>query len=216
MNKVLSAKLAPYTINQGGFDIEVTMSRPCEDMRFEQHPVDRSIYRAQDGDEVCFYCYEAPGRGFGGAKIGITMIDGSKRFLIGPWSSREGVINNLFHDRDHCVEVLDRTDGNNIVRNVTVKSLEAFGIKFRKQLRWGNELYYLPTAESEPDTKFWHIKGRINYYNRLNSTETVCRGNTEEEAVREALNRTLYPLHDVSEVKPFVPRDWSNGYTFID
>ena len=45
--------------------------------------------------QVHYYAYSAPGTGFGGAKINVTMLDGSTETLIGPWSSRCGVINRV-------------------------------------------------------------------------------------------------------------------------
>lgn len=44
---------------------------------------------------VHFYSYSGPGRGFGGAKITVPTIEGEE-ILVGPWSSRCGVMNHVF------------------------------------------------------------------------------------------------------------------------
>lgn len=43
-----------------------------------------------------YYSYSGPGRGFGGARIEIPVEDGTTHVLIGPWSSRCGVMNHAF------------------------------------------------------------------------------------------------------------------------
>lgn len=43
--------------------------------------------------QVSFFSYDGPGRGFGGSTYNLPMRDGSVATLIGPWSSRCGVMN---------------------------------------------------------------------------------------------------------------------------
>ena len=65
-----------------------------EDYEFEEYPVDdTSLYVGLSGDYVRFFAYSGPSSGYGGHTFEITMENGETRELIGPWSSRESVIN---------------------------------------------------------------------------------------------------------------------------
>lgn len=91
--------------------------------RYEQRDC---LYRAELGDIASFFSYCAPGSGFGGHHYHITMLDGSKRTLIGPWSSRPGAINLLFPDREPLVDCVSTRSMCTYVRKDV---LERLGIK---------------------------------------------------------------------------------------
>lgn len=55
------------------------------------------LYLAQDGVLVDFYFYSRPGDGYGGRHFELTMIDGSKRTLKGPWSSNSQAVGEKFN-----------------------------------------------------------------------------------------------------------------------
>ncbi len=59
-----------------------------EQYRYEQRG---ASYFAQHESGVCsFFYYAAPSKdGYGGSSFDLTMIDGSKRTLVGPWSGNE-------------------------------------------------------------------------------------------------------------------------------
>ncbi len=59
-----------------------------EDYRYEQRG---SCFFAQHESGLCsFFSYSGPSKdGYGGATFDITMVDGTKRALIGPWSGNE-------------------------------------------------------------------------------------------------------------------------------
>ena len=44
---------------------------------------------------VRFFYYEAPGRGYGGHVFHIDLVDGTKKKLVGPWSSRCACMNEV-------------------------------------------------------------------------------------------------------------------------
>lgn len=55
-----------------------------------------------------FYVCTSDQRGFGGTTVEVTMKDGSRKFLKGPWSSRCGIINQYFiqDPEDHLVDAI--------------------------------------------------------------------------------------------------------------
>lgn len=62
------------------------------------------LYRAESGMFVNFKAYSGPSDGYGGASMPIILADGEKLVMKGPWSSRAGCANQLFPERDRCVE----------------------------------------------------------------------------------------------------------------
>lgn len=99
------------------------------------------IYRAQDGDVVEYFSYDKPGGGFGGREFTLDMVDGTQRTLIGPWSSRAGVVNKFFPDREPIIECVDM---NNCVRAVTLRKLMQLGIRFELTELSGSDTQYKP------------------------------------------------------------------------
>lgn len=63
-----------------------------EELRYRCH--DWCWYAELDG-YVSFFSYVGPSDGFYGRGFELTMIDGSKKVLVGPWSSRAGAVNQL-------------------------------------------------------------------------------------------------------------------------
>jgi hypothetical protein len=61
------------------------------------------LYFAEKEGYVSFYAYDKPGDGYGGSIFPITLNTGEKVDLIGPWSSRPGVMNS--HGFTPCVDV---------------------------------------------------------------------------------------------------------------
>jgi hypothetical protein len=55
----------------------------------------QGLYYAETDGFASFFSYTAPGEGFAGRHFDITMKDGSKKTLIGPWSSRAGCLNKI-------------------------------------------------------------------------------------------------------------------------
>jgi hypothetical protein len=72
------------------------------------------LYYGESEGLVSFFAYAGPGDGYGGAKFPIKMKDGSKKTLIGPWSSRAGCMNNAGFGP--CLDVVFRFNGNNCNR----------------------------------------------------------------------------------------------------
>ena len=52
-----------------------------------------TLYYAHKDGYVSFFHYSKPDDGYGGRKFELKMKDGSVKILVGPWSSREGVMN---------------------------------------------------------------------------------------------------------------------------
>lgn len=120
-------KMEPYVSAAGygneSLELRATVEGDRKDLnfRFEER---QGLYRAQLGDFVKFYYYTKPGNGYGGMSVDITMIDGSKRTLKGPWSSRAGCVNRVFYDRDHVYECVTQ---DNLCIAVTVDVVNRFG-----------------------------------------------------------------------------------------
>ena len=69
---------------------------------------------------VSYFFYDQPGRGFGGSKYKITMVDGSVKELIGPWSSNSRAMNAVGHEPSKEVNI----DGKyNMADAMTVKEI---------------------------------------------------------------------------------------------
>lgn len=94
-------------------------------MRYEERS---NMYRGQLGDVIRFF-YHVPENetGFGGALYHVTMMDGSKRVIRGPWSSHAGHLNVLFHDREPAIECVDTNHCAVVIRKA---ALEALGVLF--------------------------------------------------------------------------------------
>ena len=70
-----------------------------DDMRFRER---EGFYFAERDGYCSFFSYRGPGNGFGGAHFPITMVDGEKRVLKGPWSSSSSTMNE--HGFGPCME----------------------------------------------------------------------------------------------------------------
>jgi len=78
--------------NEPTIKILVDKMPDLADLRYEER---EGLYYAELGGYVSFYYYVRPGDGFGGRVFNITMKDGSKKALRGPWSSRAGAMNRF-------------------------------------------------------------------------------------------------------------------------
>lgn len=71
---------------------------------------------------VSYFFYDQPGRGFGGSKFKITMVDGSVKELIDPWSSNSHAMNAVGHEPSKEVNI----DGKyNMADAMTVKEINS-------------------------------------------------------------------------------------------
>lgn len=77
---------------------EVLLSREPKPPVFQQKDY---LYWGEDNGFVEFFYYHSPGKGYGGSKFTIN-VNGQTKTLIGPWSSRAGIMNKYF---PHCMEV---------------------------------------------------------------------------------------------------------------
>lgn len=100
--------------------VELDRKYSSDHMRFEQRG---SLWRADDGVIGRFYYHsglDRNERGYGGAVINITMIDGTEKKLAGPWSSSPSAVNAAFPDR---LPLMDVVFGYSAI-NVTVAAVE--------------------------------------------------------------------------------------------
>lgn len=65
---------------------------PLENLRYQER---NGIFYSELEGYVSFFYYRSAGEGYGGRKFLITMTDGTKKELIGPWSSRAGAVNSV-------------------------------------------------------------------------------------------------------------------------
>jgi hypothetical protein len=81
---------------------------PCvDDLRY--HATDDGIYFAELGGFCKFYSWRGgKGHGFGGDHFPITLVDGEKRVLQGPWSSSSSTVNE--HGFGPCIEAAYTTN----------------------------------------------------------------------------------------------------------
>ena len=78
--------------NSPTFEILVDKFPDRKDFRYKEK---NGIYYAELEGLVSFFYYRSPGNGYGGQKFSIVMEDGTKKDLIGPWSSRSGAVNSI-------------------------------------------------------------------------------------------------------------------------
>ena len=121
-----------------------------------------SLYMGFYGHLVQYFAYSEPGRGYGGARVDITMMDGESRTLIGPWSSRTGVINYAFKDTfTPCVDVRITTGKDlhkasqsaTLTLNKAISIAKTFGLplKLESKTTLGGQKYH----DSVPETVYW-------------------------------------------------------------
>jgi len=99
--KVLAASVewSDQFANDPMLELLVDKIPTTSEMRFENK---ESMWVAYNDGYVEFYSHtgrDENQRGFGGAVYDITLVDGTKKSLRGPWSSRAGVVNAIFPDR---------------------------------------------------------------------------------------------------------------------
>lgn len=113
----------------GGERKEIRVESTNKDFIYQaQSTEDESFYLGYtaEGDEASFFvAVHSNTRGFAGARFNIVMTDGSKHALVGPWSSRPAVINDVFELKDPLVECIDQR---NTVTYVPKSVLERFGV----------------------------------------------------------------------------------------
>ena len=77
--------------NRPTIEIAVDKLPDRSEFRYEQRD---SLYYAELDGLVNFFSYSRPGEGYGGRRFDLVMTDGSKKTLVGPWSSRAGAMNS--------------------------------------------------------------------------------------------------------------------------
>ena len=118
-----------------------------DDFLYEDRP-SSLLWGTQKGPWRNFFAYAEPGSGYGGARFVLAMTDGSTRELIGPWSSREGLFNQMHTFDEHVVRVRgnNHCSGHMLVREVR-PLLEGTGYKLVPDTEWlKGELYYKVVA----------------------------------------------------------------------
>lgn len=143
-------------------ELKILLDRFAESDRF-LYTKDGGIYYAEFGAVVRFYAHfgktpEENQGGFGGARFELTMIDGTKITLVGPWTSRAGAVHS--QGFGPCLDV-SLTDDPEVMKrghtfsvgHVTVKSVQEWIRENRKKLDWelkpqvdgrGRELTWVP------------------------------------------------------------------------
>ena len=109
-----------------------------------------SIWACHDNIVNFYYLDGSDKEGYGGRTFTLTMEDGTKRNIVGPWSSRCGIFNKC-SELEPCTEVLIRVpdSGNGNYAHMTVKSVNEALAKFihpdiqlTKVVKWEHEIYY--------------------------------------------------------------------------
>ena len=92
---LLKAKLDLYPQFDNCPSIKVLVDKmpDIKDLRYKSK---NGIYYAELDDYVSFYYYKKPDQGYGGRTFNITMTDGNKKALKGPWSSNSTAVNRYF------------------------------------------------------------------------------------------------------------------------
>lgn len=144
--KVLNAILREvvYFGRKEGYRIDITTmgeSKPLYDqLRISEH---EWILRGEDGDVGHMACLNDNHNGFGGCTQTYKLKQGGYIIWKGAWSSRAGVINQLWPNEEPLVECVD-TSRLNIVTHVRKDVLERLGIKLKREIPWDGEIYYRP------------------------------------------------------------------------
>jgi len=91
--KVLNAKVNWYErfANRPVLELLVDKISDADDFVYEER---NCLFFAENDGEVSFFAYKGPGDGYYGRTFNIRMKDGSRKDLIGPWSSRAGCVND--------------------------------------------------------------------------------------------------------------------------
>lgn len=150
MYKVTGYRLQRCNIGYDNEDIDIVITTDPPKIMSISHNFEKreGIYRAEAGDLVKFYSYTGPSTGFGGMICSIHMADGSHETLEGPWSSRTGVVNMLYPDREPIVECITE---DRFVVAVKAMSLMKLGMLFQVETKWDGEVYFRPFGYCEAD-----------------------------------------------------------------
>lgn len=156
--KILDAKVKPNLEWANSPDLVVLVDEvpSFSEALFTQH---NTMYVADTNGYVRYYYYQAPGDGFGGGCIDLKMSDGTTKTLIGPWSSRAGVVNRIGCGPVMDVIVFEKRE--EFERGYTGMigclrlelALEAARMCNEKLLQYGDghgEFYYVPTWQGVP------------------------------------------------------------------
>jgi hypothetical protein len=135
----------------------------------------KGLFFAEEGDFVLFFYYVRPSQGFGGRSFTLNMKDGTKKTLVGPWSSRSGVMNDAGFTK--CVEVVMTNSRENfkdglptlsgaIALSSAMKAVEEFLPDVTIIRAPGNEEeFYIPALKDgrlKPNPKTYH--GKLKNY----------------------------------------------------
>lgn len=79
-------------------DIKILVDEIPDDLVYEVMTLagNSELYFAEKDGYVNFYSYKGPDNGFGGKSFELNLGNGESVILIGPWSSRTGVMNKFF------------------------------------------------------------------------------------------------------------------------
>lgn len=87
---------------------------------------------------VSFFAYDGPGNGYGGHHFEITMMDGTEKTLIGPWSSRAGVMNAAGFQPSVDVTYINK-HGSRMAGHILVDTLRDLGLHLVPTQKFGDD-----------------------------------------------------------------------------
>lgn len=97
--------------------------------------------RGEDGDTGDFNALTNNHNGFGGSIKKFKLSNGQTINWAGPWSSRTGVINQLWPNKEPLVECVSQYQ---VITYVRKDTLEKLGIKLMQTIDRDGEIYYRP------------------------------------------------------------------------
>jgi hypothetical protein len=111
---IYDAKVNPHKGYENMPSLEVFLRDRTPDrneLRYKTKKVDNStLYFAEKDGYVSFFLHNPRDQtGYGGSTFEVTLIDGTKVRVKGPWSSRAAVMNNYF--QPHCMECVFYQEG---------------------------------------------------------------------------------------------------------
>lgn len=125
------------------------------DLRYKS-PDNRMYFAEKDGFVNFFVHQPSNESGYGGRTFHITMEDGEKRSIKGPWSSRSGCFNRqgIFPQCVECGIVDDPIAyqrghtfySGAIVVDLVKEHMRSHlpGLEMRREVKWEGEVYYVP------------------------------------------------------------------------
>jgi len=184
---------------------------PLDEMRFRLHDkggtIDGGLYFAENDGYCRFFSHHGSGNngGFSGNAYDITMIDGSRKTLLGPWSSNAGEMNT--RGFGPCVEARLTTDPDAFARGQTFVAGAVLLTKLREaadRISVGTGYTWRPGASYASEVAFpvgsrfalacngsVTIIGKDSRDYRLVVRPEVFPDGTRIENIREALNAAL-------------------------